>query len=92
MHGQLTVETGGGVLNMGRGVLPRVWGKLPRQMLTVISCLHAYLSCNLLPFTLRTPGTKINYLLYTIKQQTEFSCFVPHFSLLKYKGCHPLVT
>ena len=29
MHGQLNVETGGGVLNMGGGVLPRVWGKTP---------------------------------------------------------------
>ena len=29
MHGQLNVETGGGDLNMGGGVLPRVWGKTP---------------------------------------------------------------
>ena len=29
MHEQLGVETGGGVLNMGGGVLPRVWGKTP---------------------------------------------------------------
>ena len=27
MRRQLNVETGGGVLNMGGGVLPRVWGK-----------------------------------------------------------------
>ena len=37
---------------------------------------------------LRTPGIEINYVLYTIMQRTEFSCFVPHFSLLKYKGYH----
>ena len=29
MHGQLNVETGGGVLNVGGSVLPRVWGKTP---------------------------------------------------------------
>ena len=43
-------------------------------------------------FTLITPGTEINNVLYTIIQWTEFSCFVRHFSLLKYKGCHQMVT
>ena len=65
---------------------------LRKEMLTVVSNLHAYLSFILLPYTLRTPATKINNVLYTIMQRIEFSCFVPHFSLLKYKGCHQLVT
>ena len=53
MRGQRNVETGGGVLNICRGVVPRVWGKTPFCALNVreafSDCLH--------PLTIRVLST-----------------------------------
>ena len=55
-------------------------------------CINFYFRGNISSFMTENNSSRFFWTLGTIMQRTEFSCFVPHFSLLKYNGCHQLVT